>query len=135
MKSNPELGMAVEIENLRQFTKQVDRSEFVIKRADLWSFTIAYLYRRMLENDAEDTTERIKTCVIILEGMTRLKITESFEGLLHICLLITGWVILILMSLLTSNYTSFSVEISYCPLNKINWWIQKRMLLSKSKGI
>ena len=74
----------------------------------------------MLENDAEDTMERIKTCVIILEGMTRLKITESFEGIFHICLLITGWVILILMSLLTSNYTSFRVEISYCPLNKIN---------------
>ena len=58
---------------------------------------IAYLYRRILENDAEDVIERIKTSVIMLEGMTRLKIPELLEVLLHICLFNTGWVIQIIM--------------------------------------
>ena len=33
----------------------------------------------MLENDAEDIMERIKPSVIMLEGMTRLKISKSLE--------------------------------------------------------
>ena len=68
----------------------------------------------MLENIAEDTVERIKTSVIILEGMTRLKIAESFEGLCISHMLINHRLGDIdLNDELTSNYTSFRVEMKY----------------------
>ena len=44
-------------------------------RGDL---AIAYLYRRVLENDVDNTVKRIKT--IILEGMTKLEGLHSHRN-------------------------------------------------------
>ena len=74
----------------------------------------------MLENDAEDIMERIKTSVIMLEGMTRLKILESLEVQHHMCLFNTGWVISIIMSQRQTSLRSvlqYFIVLFYPPKN------------------